>query len=97
MEKYYTQYLDNSNYPDAAVAMEKFGINSFEDYKIYNSLVVLDHEANILSKYNKNKLVLFGEFLPYENFLKKLGFKKITQGYHSFSPSPERDIINIHI
>lgn len=33
MEKYYTQYLDNSNYPDAAAAMEKFGINSFEDYK----------------------------------------------------------------
>ena len=33
MEKYYTQYLDNSNYPDAAAAMEKFGITSFEDYK----------------------------------------------------------------
>jgi len=33
MEKYYAQYLDNSNYPDAAAAMEKFGINSFEDYK----------------------------------------------------------------
>ncbi len=60
------------------------------------NIVVLDNNANILSKYNKNKLVPFGEFLPYENFFKKLGFKKITQGYLSFSSSDKRHVININ-
>ena len=71
------------------------GINSYQDSNIFNSLVVIDNNTNIISKYDKNKLVPFGEFLPFENFFKKLGFKKITQGYLSFSSSDTRDLINI--
>ena len=72
------------------------GINSYKDSKIFNSLVVIDNNTNILSKYDKNKLVPFGEFLPFENFFRKLGFKKITQGYLSFSSSDTRNLININ-
>ena len=32
----------------------------------------------------KQKLVPFGEFLPFEKLLKKIGLKKITEGYGSF-------------
>ena len=60
-------------------------MNIYENQKIYNSLLVLDNELNILGKYYKNKLVPFGEFLPFEKTLSNLGFKKITQGYQSFS------------
>ena len=52
------------------------GINSIKENKIYNSLVVLNSDIELLYKYNKNKLVPFGEFLPFENFFKRVGLKK---------------------
>ena len=72
------------------------GMNMYENQKIYNSLLVLDNELNILEKYYKNKLVPFGEFLPFEKILSNLGFKKITQGYQSFSADINRDPIKIN-
>ena len=71
------------------------GINSIKENKIYNSLVVLNSDTELLYKYNKNKLVPFGEFLPFENFFKRVGLKKITQGYQSFSADNKREILNI--
>ena len=73
-----------------------FGINNYIDGKIYNSLITIDNKADQLFVYNKNKLVPFGEFLPLENFFKKLGLKKITQGYQSFSPDSKREIFRLN-
>ncbi len=72
------------------------GINSINKNKIYNSLIVLNDDTELLYKYNKNKLVPFGEFLPFENFFKRVGLKKITQGYHSFSADNQREILDIN-
>ncbi len=77
------------------------GINNFTNVndtinqKYFNSLVVLNHELEILSLYNKINLVPFGEFLPFEKFFSKLGIKKVTSGYNSFSPGDIRKIINL--
>jgi len=77
------------------------GINNFvniddsNDKKYFNSLVILNHKLEILSVYNKINLVPFGEFLPFEKTLSKIGLKKITPGYSSFSPGDERKIINL--
>ena len=62
--------------------------------KIYNSMVVLDNKLNLISEYNKIKLVPFGEFLPFENFFKKIGLKKIGYGYKSFSTGNGRKSIS---
>ncbi len=63
-----------------------FGINSIDESTglYFNSLIVINNEFEILSKYNKTKLVPFGEFLPFEKYLNKIGLKKITQGHGSF-------------
>ena len=53
---------------------EELGISS----KTFNSLVVLDNNLNLINEYNKIKLVPFGEFLPFENFFKKIGLKKLV-------------------
>ena len=88
------RYIFSENYSDEHKII--MGINSIEDEKVFNSMVVLDKDLNVLAKYKKNKLVPFGEFLPFENFFGKFGLKKITQGYRSFSSSNERKIININ-
>ena len=87
-------YIFSENYSDQHKII--LGINSIEEEKVFNSMVVLDKDLNVLAKYNKNKLVPFGEFLPFENFFGKFGLKKITQGYRSFSRYNEREIININ-
>ena len=75
-----------------------FGINDLvleEKNKVYNALVLVDNKLNIKSVYHKNKLVPFGEFLPLENLLSKIGLRIITQNYQSFSKGTQRDIIKI--
>ena len=87
-------YIFSENFSDQHKII--LGINSKEESNIFNSMVVLDNNANILTKYNKNKLVPFGEFLPFENLFTKLGLKKITQGYQSFTPDNKRNLISVN-
>ena len=67
--------------------------NDTEDF--FNTFSVYDNKLNLLDSYNKINLVPFGEFLPFETILKKIGIKSLTNNYQSFSRGEKREIIDI--
>jgi apolipoprotein N-acyltransferase len=58
--------------------------------RAYNSVYVLDHDASILSVYDKVHLVPFGEFLPFQTFLERLGLRQLTNIRGGFIPGDRR-------
>jgi apolipoprotein N-acyltransferase len=76
-----------------------FGVNTVVDRELdnqtFNSLVIVNSNLDILFKYDKIKLVPFGEFLPFENILSSLGLKKITEGYGSFTKGEGTNIFSL--
>ncbi len=93
--KIYKHLFDKNIGHDDLVILGINDINREQDNKIFNSFVILDKKLNIVSLYYKNKLVPFGEFIPFERILKKTGLRKITNNYSSFSKGSERKIIQL--
>lgn len=53
-----------------------------------NSLFVLDRQAQILGRYDKSRLVPFGEYLPLRDLLTPLGLSRLAPGSLDFWPGP---------
>lgn len=47
--------------------------------RAYNSIYVIDHDGSVLSVYDKLHLVPFGEYLPFQDWMEKLGFVQLTK------------------
>ena len=61
--------------------------------RAYNSIYVIDHDGSILSIYDKLHLVPFGEFLPFQGLMEKLGFVQLTKVQGGFIPGTRRKTI----
>jgi apolipoprotein N-acyltransferase len=70
-----------------------FGVNKFDEAQngFYNSLVIINDQFELIQEYKKQKLVPFGEFLPFERILNNFGLKKITEGHGAFLKGGEQN------
>jgi apolipoprotein N-acyltransferase len=63
--------------------------------RAYNSIYVIDHDGSVLSVYDKLHLVPFGEYLPFQDLMEKLGFVQLTKVQGGFIPGERRRSLEI--
>jgi len=65
------------------------------DEHAYNSVYVVDRDGSILSVYDKVHLVPFGEYLPFQSFMERLGFKQLTEVVGGFFSGDRHRVLSI--
>jgi len=63
--------------------------------RAYNSIYVIDHDGSVLSVYDKLHLVPFGEYLPFQDWMEKLGFVQLTKVQGGFIPGTRRRAMEV--
>jgi apolipoprotein N-acyltransferase len=63
--------------------------------RAYNSIYAIDHDGSVLQVYDKLHLVPFGEYLPFQDWMEKLGFVQLTRVQGGFIPGTRRRTMEI--
>jgi apolipoprotein N-acyltransferase len=63
--------------------------------RAYNSIYVIDHDGSVLSVYDKLHLVPFGEYLPFQNWMERLGFSQLTKQQGGYIPGVRRRPLDV--
>ena len=63
--------------------------------RAYNSIYVIDHDGTIQSVYDKTHLVPFGEYLPFQSWMEKIGFVQLTKVQGGFLAGDRRRTMEI--
>jgi apolipoprotein N-acyltransferase len=63
--------------------------------RAYNSVYVIDHDGSILGIYDKVHLVPFGEYLPFQTLLERLGLTQLTKLRGGFIAGDRRRVMDV--
>ncbi len=63
--------------------------------RAYNSIYAIDHDGSILSVYDKLHLVPFGEYLPFQQVMERLGFIQLTMLRGGYIPGLRRKTMEL--
>jgi len=84
------QILSDAAGPNAHIIA---GIRRFEGNNLYNSMVHLDQNGELLWVYDKSHLVPFGEYIPFSEYLSGLGLRGMAANLQGFSSGAGPEVI----
>lgn len=63
--------------------------------RAYNAIYAIDHDGTVLAVYDKLHLVPFGEYLPFQDFLERLGLMQLTKVQGGFLAGDYRRVMAV--
>ena len=85
------QIIPQNGYLITGMLRREFEPNGY-DYKVYNSLALIDENAHVVDYYSKNHLVPFGEYIPLRKFLPSF-IRPVTNMIAEFGKGEKYQII----
>lgn len=79
----------------AGAVREEAGASAADDARYYNSVVLIDASGAIVDAMDKVHLVPFGEYLPFEDLMARLGVGQLVAGPMNFDAGSERRAMSL--